>query len=330
MGKKNITLEILFSIIITVIIISIVIVISLNLKKCSLEISKKNEASLIAGNIIENIKIRDFNYINNYIEDLSYFGVTKSIEDNIQKISINGDEFEGKFFDTEIPNGYNLEITIENDADFGIVKNININVYYYINNSEENFEVETSLELENVEDCNSPIITDEYLNNIGISNYEVIPIKYSKEENCYTITKENDVEWYNYSEKKWAKILVFPKDEDIKEKFTKSNNYFYDEVQDGDKVLYLKDYIYVWIPNFSIKDGITYFRYQNSKKAIKFDFQYSDKKYLYLNKISEEIKDISEDCSFNGVYGVWRKLDSEDDEYYKEFQKTKFGPINLK
>lgn len=85
----------------------------------------------------------------------------------------------------------------------------------------------------------------------------------------------------------------------------------------------------MWIPNFSIEDNITYFRYNASKKAIKMEFSYVDGKYLYLNKVGEEIKDISNKCNFDGIYGVWKKLGDIEDEYYNNFNKTKYAPIKL-
>ena len=56
------------------------------------------------------------------------------------------------------------------------------------------------------------------------------------------------------------------------------------------------------------------------------DFNYIDGKYLYLNKIGEEVKDISEECNFEGVYGVWKKIDDQTNVYYKNFNKTKYAP----
>ena len=50
---------------------------------------------------------------------------------------------------------------------------------------------------------------------------------------------------------------------------------------------------------------------------------------MYLNKTAEEIKDISEDCNFEGISGVWKRLDDEDDVYYSNFNQTKYAPINI-
>ena len=63
-----------------------------------------------------------------------------------------------------------------------------------------------------------------------------------------------------------------------------------------------------------------------SKNIIKMDFKYIDGNYLYLNTVGEEIENISKECSFSGIAGVWRNLNSED-IYITEFNKTKYGPI---
>ena len=50
---------------------------------------------------------------------------------------------------------------------------------------------------------------------------------------------------------------------------------------------------------------------------------------MYLNKIGEEIKDISDECNFEGIYGVWRKIGDNQDAYYSNFNKTKYAPQRL-
>ena len=75
-----------------------------------------------------------------------------------------------------------------------------------------------------------------------------------------------------------------------------------------------------------MKNNQSYFRYGASKNIIKMDFKYIDGKYLYLNTVGEEIENISKECSFSGIAGVWRNINSED-IYTEEFNKTKYGPI---
>ena len=148
---------------------------------------------------------------------------------------------------------------------------------------------------------------------------------------CYITTNTNDTDWFNYSVKRWAKVIIFSKkdDRELRKLFIDNKGNINFEVEYENEKINLGNYIYVWIPNFSIKDDVTYFRYGTSKKIIKMDFSYTNGKYLYSNKIGEEIKDISKDCSFDGIYGVWKKYGQHDDIYYSNFNETKYAPINM-
>lgn len=333
MKKKIMPLEIIFSIIVVCSIIFCITLISFEIKISSQRINKKSEASLISSNMLENIKIRNFDDIDKYIEELSYVGITKRIEGNVQYITVYGSEFSEKFFGTQIPNDYIVELQIENYGEqFNLVKNIKVTVKYSVNKKVESVDVSTVIERESIGECNLPIISDEYFSSlkINLEDYEILPIKYLENDGSYIVTSNDDVEWYNYSSKKWAKVVVFSRDgEPLKDLFLNQDGTLNEKINYYNSVLDLKKYIYVWIPNFSIKDDISYFRYGTGKKAIKLELLYSNEKFLYLNKTGEEIKDISEDCNFEGISGVWRKLGDEDDAYYKNFNLTKYAPINI-
>lgn len=333
MKRKIISIEILFSVVIIIFMIFIITLLCLEIKLYSQRNIKKSEATIMAENILENLKSRSYNDIETYIDEISYIGISKKIEDNVQYVIVSGKEFNDKFFGTEISNDYIVEMKIENlNLDFNIIKNISIDVTYYINGKEENVELSTAIERENINECNEPIISDEYFQDLGINEYEydIVPIKYSENANSFVTTTKDDKEWFNYSAKKWAKVLVFSKDADnIQDLFIQDDGLVKSSVNYNNFNINLTDYIYVWIPNFSIKDDITYFRYGTGKKAIKMDFLYNNGKYLYLYKALEEINDISNECSFEGVYGVWRKFGDEQDIYYQKFNSTKYGPINI-
>lgn len=333
MKKKIMPLELFFSVIIIFSIVCLITIICFEIKIYSQKINKKSEASLIASNILENMKTRSYDDIENYINEISYVGMTKKIENNIQYITIYGSEFTEKFFGTEIPNDYVIDFQMENyNEEFNVLKKVSIDVQYSVNKKLEDFVLSTIIERENIDECNLPVINDEYFKEFGISEdeYEIIPIKYSEKENCYFITSSDDEEWFNYSTKRWAKVVIFSREgNSLKDLFVQSDGRvksiaIYDNVS-----LNIENYIYVWIPNFSKKDDITYFRYGTGKKSIKMDFSYINGKYLYLNKIGEEIRDISTECSFEGLYGVWRKYGDLEDPYYSNFNSTKYAPINI-
>lgn len=331
MKNKILPLEIAFSIVIIVIIVSIITLVCLQIRLEIEMINKNSEASLLVSNILENINTRSFENIDSYINELSGVGVSKNLENGLQNIIIYGEEYDGKFFGTDISEDFIVDFSIQNNSDFDILKDIDIEVSYRTRGGSKTYAVSTVIEREKISECNTPVLSDEYFEslNINSNDYEIIPIKYSKNNDSFVVTTKDDPEWYNYSSKRWAKVVIFFENENLKELFIDEHEEVKQTVTVQNITFNIEDYIYVWIPNFSIKDEVSYFRYGTSKRAIRLDFVYSNNKYLYLNKVAEEIKDISEDCSFDGIYGVWEKLYNEEDEYYKNFNATRFAPINL-
>lgn len=307
----------------------IITLIVLKIKSESKIVNSNSEASIIITNILENMKSKKYTDIEEYINNLSILGISKQFEENDQIINVDGNLLEDKFFGTEIPKGYILNLRIHNlNEKFDIQKSIKI----ILKNNLETLEASTILTRDIVDVCNKPQISEKYFNEFGISleEYEVIPIKYSYKNNSYVVTTKGDDEWYNYYSKDWAKVLIFSKyGEDLKNQFIEENGNIKKQIKYNDYLLDLTNYIYVWIPNFSIKDNNSFFRYESSKNAIKQEMLYSNGEYLYLNSISDNIQDVSEKCNFNGINGVWRKIIDIEDVYLSTFNSTKFGPVNI-
>ncbi len=334
MKKKIVPLEIFFSLIITICIFSIIILMCLEIGLYKENITKKIDATTIASNILENIKTRSYENIEQYIEQISSIGISKTLENNALNIIVSGKDFTGTFFGTSIPEDYEAKIIIENsNSDFDIAKNISVIINYEINNQNQNITLSSTIERENVKEYNSPIINDQYFKDLNINtyDYDIIPIKYLDNTKEYVTTTKDDKEWFNYYAKKWAKVVVFAKDADnLKDFFIDETGKVKNVVNYNGYILNITNYMYVWIPNFSIKDNIAYFRYGTGKRCIRMGFLNQNGKYLYLNRVQEEIADVSPDCSFEGIYGVWRKLGDTQDEYYKTFNLTKFAPIDIR
>ncbi len=328
-NNKILIMEVIISFFIIIIISSLITVVCLKIKSDSQEVTNSSQNSIIITSILENMQSRRYSKIEEYINNLSVIGISKKFEENNQIITVNGSIFQDKFFGVEIPDGYTLELRIHDlNEDFDIQKSVNIT----LSNNTGTAELSTVIQREIIENCNKPEITDEYFNELEISldEYEIIPIKYSYKTNSYVVTTKGDKDWYNYYAKEWAKVLVFPiYGEDLKNHFINSNGNVEKQVTYNGYTLNLESYIYTWIPNFSMKDNISYFRYGNGKNSIKQELLYNNGEYLYLNTISDVISDVSEECNFNGISGVWRKIDNENDVYISSFNATKFGPINL-
>ena len=215
--KGIVSLEILFSIIIIIGIIFLGIIVCVKINAETKKINQNAEASRIAINILESMNSKTYSEFEEYISELSIVGMTKKIVDNAQYISVSGDYVEDKFFNTEIPKGYDVEIKIESSGEnFNESREVEILIKYLVAGNEEKYELSTVLEHDIIGECNRPIISEDYFNDINISldDYEVIPIKYSYDKKSYITTTMNDIEWYNYSAKVWAKVLIFLKDGD--------------------------------------------------------------------------------------------------------------------
>lgn len=296
-SNKIVYFEIMFACIFICIIFLIISVVFVNIYINSVEITQNAEAASIMTNILENMKKRTFKEFETYIDGLSVVGISKQIQDETQSIFINGLECQGKFFGTDIPDNYTLIVEISNtDKNFELAKNINIIISYNIFGKAHSLEMDTLIEREKIKEVNEPIINNEYFNllNINTDDYYIIPIKYSYASNSYLITSVGDPDWYNYSSKEWAKVLVLSKNGYVqKEAFIDFNGNVSKQVNYNDTVLNLYDYMYVWIPNFSKKDNETFFRYGSGKNAIKMEYLTEDGKYLYFYSVSDEIENIS-------------------------------------
>lgn len=324
-GNNIISIEVIFSILIIVGIVSIISYVSLFFTSNTKKIGSQSEAMIILTNALENINSRDYENFSEYIENISILGLTKSIENGKQYITVNGDEVQDKFLGVIVPKGYILELVIEDlNQEFDIIKKIDISITYDVQGLDEELKMTTIIQNEMIDNCNEPNFTSEYFLEAGIEvdDFEIIPIKYSENVKDYIVTTSADSEWYNYSSKEWARVLVLPKRSsiDLKSMFIDATGVV--NTQDES----IENYMYIWIPNFSVKNNQSYFRYGASKNIIKMDFKYIDGNYLYLNTVGEEIENISKECSFSGIAGVWRNLNSED-IYITEFNKTKYGPI---
>jgi len=325
--KNNyVPFEIIFSVVIILSTIIIIAIVSINIGRKAERINKEAKAVLLISNIIENIQTRSYEGFEEYVNNLSIVGVSKSYEISTQIVEVNGKELNENIFGQNIPDDFNLEFKIENlSKDFNILKNITVEVYYDVNGHTESESISTTLEKEMVDRCNEPNMSSNYFSEfVNGDKYEIVPIKYSDETKTYLETYVGDTRWYNYSAKKWAKVLIFT-DNSLKEKFIKENGEVLENV-DG-KSIY--DYMYVWIPNFSKRSGRTYFRYGASKNIIRIIPEEATDYYLYLNGVSDSIDDISEECKFDGITGVWVKVSDTGNNYFKEFNNTKYGPIDL-
>ena len=317
-------------------------------------------ATRLVTNILENIEKLSYSEFINLLNntDNNYnSGETKSIsyiinhlpsgsESKIEEITNDDNEVIGKkyliigkefgankVFNTKIPSGFTIIFDVTNsfgtsntNIKVNLVKNINITVKYKVGETDEEVVISTAKEKESIPVCNVPNLSNTYISEAGIFNKKIIPIKYSSSYNGYIKSTETDSDWYNYNSKEWARILVINSSKE--NLFFDENNRVKKEIYDGAQKLSVDDYIYVWIPNFSIENNFAYFRYNESKNKIEqVSKNLQNGKKIYYNTVTDVLTDYG-NCNFNNMVGVWRKYNSNNDYYVAFNEETQYGPIN--
>jgi hypothetical protein len=308
----------------TVIVIS-VIVVSMLYVNTSLEsrnITRTAGATRIATNIIEDINSKSYD---EFLSDFSSYAGAGAT-------SMSG-QTEKTIFGTKIPKGYTLDMSTENV--YGkYVRSIKVTVKYSVGGSEEKVEFSTVKQRELIGECNEP--STEYLSSSGIlqSGMKFYPVKYSESAGAYIKTTENDTEWYNYTNKNWAVVIVSRCDEST---LFDANGKFIGTINSGSPNInasYTQKF--VWIPRFltnSDKTAFGAFAYNSTDKIIAYktlnsveggnSFEY----YTYADNTEGYVKPYE-----TQVTGTWVEMTSSkitSDANAKLLNVSKYGPCNL-
>ena len=250
---------------------------------------RKTGATRIATNILENMNMIYYDDIENSLQDFVNKGV---LIKNDNSYSVQEDS-SVKVFETTIPKGYALQITLENGYEpqdklqLDLLKKVSVKVEYLLDGKLENVELSKVFEREIVRECNSPNFGEEYVRQmIPDAEYEmyseaanalptgikiICPLQYDGFSKKYKIVEDIHSLWYSYSNKQWATVLVLESNQldeylDVTNKTIESEKLFNSENA------------YVWIPKFGIMYqmpifGDTYFQYKDTKKAIVNSYQ---------------------------------------------------------
>lgn len=364
-NEKGITgIDVVVALGIIIVAVTVISLIYVNVNLGNNSINRTAGATRLTTNILENIEKLSYDEFCNFLDNtdsiynsqnqksISYVitNLPQDSESTIEEIKNEDNEVIGKkykvlgrefgtnkVFNTKIPSGYTLVFEVTNsygtnssNIKVDLVKNISISVMFKVGDREEDVSISTAKEREQVPECNAPDLSKKYLKEAHIENKKIIPIKFSSSYNGYVKCSETDTEWYNYFSKEWARILVI--NENKENLFFDSNSRVKKEIYDGSEKLDIEDYIYVWIPNFSIDDNFAYFRYGQTKNIIEqisIDIEVeSEARKVYYNSVGAELNDYG-NCHFNNIVGVWRAYNSSDN-YYETFNgETQFGPLNL-
>lgn len=238
--------------------ITVVSILYVNTSLQTRNIKRTAGATRIATNIAENIQALTYEQFVKAYKGLSEIEMRGDTE--YRKIeSVDSDQVA---FSTKIPKGYVIYIYAPEvygshegnpKEQFDLVRAIDIIVQYNIGKSIEEINFSLTKQRELVSECNSPDFV--YLK--SAANKNIFPVKYNEKIGAYMKTTTEDIDWYDYSNKKWAVVMVSDKAES--EVFDANGKYTGVVVEK-----------YAWVPAF-FTDGendFRAFRYKNSNKEI--------------------------------------------------------------
>lgn len=284
--------DIIISIGIIMVFVSIVLIVYTNLNRVNSQILRKQTATNYAIAILENV------------DRLYYNEVTP---EKFENIDIGNGKH--KIADTEIARGYRANVTIQNynetegnENKLDVIKIVTVSIEYNTGTKDENGQ-------NNVEEVKvTKIKAKEILKtpNKPILPFDMVAVKYDNEGKLIQTT-DSDKFWYSYENKKWALAIKASDIEDGKIKEDAS--------------------IYAWIPKFAYynENGVVdvkfiYFtgeRYIDSNgdiKSLEPDYQ------IHTDFLGEGDK----------VTGVWKSIDEIDlatTSAYILNRSTKYGPF---
>ena len=324
--------------------IAAVSMIYVNVTLGSRNVTRTAGATRIATNILENIEKRSYDeFILEFEKEIS--GITKQTEDEyLDYYLLNGGD-DGKFFSTKIPNGYKLYVKAEPNygthsdlkEQFDLVREIKIRIAFSVGDRIENIDFETVKTRDITGEANEPVT--EYLQSSGIQANDMYyyPVKFLENSEVYVKCNEEDVLWYNYSDKKWATVIVSRQTEDV---LFDVNGKFIGEIStDRDNSAYTEKY--VWVPRFFTKivdsievfDSFAYSGIGNNKIVpIVLNSRAGDVSTLNVNTFAEVSATeglIVNTINFENRTGKWVSAEENriiSDKDANILNKSKYGP----
>ena len=316
-----------------VITISIVSMLYVNISIQSRNITRTAGATRIATNLIENI------------DAMSYADFVK-VFDGVTDNTLEYENTEERPFSTKIPNGYKATIEAtpvygshglsdKQDEQFDLVRQVNITVEYKVGNKLENVQFSTVKQRELIAECNSPSTSD-LRSDVLSSGVNFYPVKYLQNAKAYVRTTEDDPEWYNYTNKNWATVVVSKKSEkdlfDLNGKLiakistTKTSDDYTQKV--------------VWIPKYftsteADNPKVKFAFYSSANRGIEEQTLKSNGTASFLYNTAAEVDSTWKD-TFGGsnITGKWVLVNSDNSfsdasNVAANLNKSQYGPCNM-
>lgn len=325
--------DVLISATMIVVTIGIVSMLYVNTSIQSRNITRTAGATRIATNLIENIDAMS------YIDFVNQFGANTKLE--------YGANSENNVFNTKIPNGYSAVIeatpvygshTLPSEQ-FDLVRQVKITISYKVSNSDEKVEFSTVKQRELIEECNTPAVAD-LRNDVLEEGINFYPVKYLQNAKAYIRTTEDDQEWYNYTNKNWATVIVSRKAEntlfDVNGKLIASIN------TDKSSTNYTQKA--VWIPKYFTKSSssdVLFAFYSSQTQGIsKSTLTSNNNSSSFLCNVATNIDSTwsAGNVVFNfgasDITGKWALLNSDNtfnssDNFAKTLNNSQYGPCNM-
>ena len=326
-SQKGVTgADVVIALLIILTAVGVIAMVYVNLVIGSRDVDRKTGATRIATNILENMSQVYYDEIEANLE----------INGNANKVDNRYDVSTDKIFNTSIPNGYHVQIRMEEIGSYDLVKKATVAVQYKTDGQEKEVAFEKVFERENVRECNSPNFSQVYIRQMieESENYEmyseqaknaagikiICPIQYNHETKTYQIVTNTDELWYSYSNKQWARVLVMEA-EAIETPIT-------NEMLKGENS-------YVWIPRFGIENGKdlfggTCFKYKTTDYAIFNSYYKQAEESFFYNYIDSTLEwSVNRGFDEPGKVGRWcpyRELKERGTVAYT-LNESQYGPM---
>lgn len=210
-------IDIITAITIVVITITVVSMIYVNTTVESRNITRTAGATRIVTNILENIEKLSYDeFLANFNSEIQ--GLDSQTDADYLGYYLLDGGVDNKVFSTKIPNGYSLYIKCEpnygthteQEKQFDLLRTIDIIITFNVGDRTEKIDFNTVKTREIIEETNTP--NTNYLSlESGMYFY---PVKYLDSSEVYIKVTEKDSSWYNYSNKRWATVIVSKQTED--------------------------------------------------------------------------------------------------------------------
>lgn len=321
-------IDVIMSAAMIVITMTVVTMLYVNISLQSRNVTRTAGATRMATNIAENIRQISYEEFIN-----AYDGIPDTETINLKTYRrFDGSASNRTIYDTKIPTGYTLYINADKEfgshtapeEQFDLVRSVDIIIRYKVGKNENEVNFSTVKQRELIGECNAPVITNLRTIDKEIKDPYIYPIKYDATIGSYIKTIEEDMDWYNYSEKKWATVVVSTKTE---AELFDPNGKLRSSITDN-------TFKYIWIPAFYTKADGTFaaFAYNASDKIIvKGELESEDGSGKTFSYYTFGLNEAGYEKEYNGTAtGKWIELKEENLTNVQEariLNASQYGPF---